>query len=185
MSPTRWFRQPDRLSCGAATLITARLLTDPAYSSEVPDQAAFAVQAKLLHRQLTSVRRPGGWQLPWPRALGTPPWAVAGQLRRLTGRRYRTCLVGRRGIREFAAASAALSPRTPVAIYVGSSWLPRHVVLAFGTVDDDAGTALLVYEPSAGALRRIYPGPWRWHRLGLAGWRRPWFVILPDDARTR
>ncbi|CAM3490346.1 hypothetical protein NODU109028_19370 [Nocardioides dubius] len=181
MSDVRWFRQPDRRSCGAATMVTARMLHEAAYAVQVRDQAAFSTEALLLHRRLTSLRGPGGLQLPWPRALGTPPWAVAGYLGALTGRRYRVRWVARRGVRELVAARKSVLAGAPVAIYVGSRWLPRHVVLGVAAPDD----GLLLYEPSAGALRTIAPGPWRWHRLGLAGWRRPWFVVLPDDARSR
>lgn len=162
-------------------MVTARLLLEDSYRDQVPDQAAFSAKTLQRHRRLSSSRRPGGRQLPWPRALGTSPWAVAHELSHLTGRRYRTRVVLRRGIGEFESALRAVGPDTPVALYVGSRWLPRHVVLAVGRAEG----ALLVYEPSAGQLRRVHPGPWRWRRLGLAGWRRPWFVVLPDGADSR
>lgn len=165
-------------------MTTARLMIEESYRGLVPDQEVFADETLRLHRRLTSLRGTRGWQLPWPRALGTPPWAVANELSRLTGRRYRTRWV-RRGVAQYLAARDAVSPRVPVAIYIGSAWLPRHVVLAIGTTSGAAGDSLIVYEPSSGQLRTIHPGPWRWHRLGLAGWRRPWFVITPDDARAR
>ncbi|MFS3128258.1 hypothetical protein ACLM5J_07610 [Nocardioides sp. Bht2] len=182
MSGLRLFPQPDARSCGAAAMVTARRLLDADYAAQVETADAFARAALGLHAQLTSMLGPDGRpQVPWPRALGTPPWALARYLRHLTGRRYRTRLALRRGIGGFEEALRAVGPDSPVALYVGSRWLPRHVVLVVGRADD----ALVVYEPSAGRLRTVHRGPWRWHRLGLAGWRRGWFVVRPDDVSQR
>ena len=81
---TLQLRQPDRRSCGAASLVMARRLVHPRYARLVSDQETFAHEAATLHRRLTSLAdTAGGWQVPWPRALGTPPWAVARELRLL------------------------------------------------------------------------------------------------------
>ena len=83
-------QQPDRRSCGAASMVMARRLVHPLYAGLVGEQATFAHEVTTLHRRLTSLSdTAGGWQLPWPPAFGTPPWAVARELRLLTGVRYR------------------------------------------------------------------------------------------------
>ncbi len=71
------------------------------------------------------------------------------------------------------------------AVYVGNRWTPRHVCLV---VEPDAGpgtgtgTALTVYEPSAGRVVRLPEGL---HADGtpLAGWRYGWFAVSPPSAR--
>jgi hypothetical protein len=89
----------------------------------------------------------------WPRALGTTPWAVA---RRLGGRvrRYR---------REEVLAAL---PR-PVPVYLGSRWLPRHVVLVLDQRDGEP----VVYDPAKGA---VVP-------MSTSRWKHPWFAVLPAD----
>jgi hypothetical protein len=167
-------QQPDRRSCGAAALVMARRLVRPRYAGLVADQATFAHEASTLHRRLTSLSdTTGGWQVPWPRALGTPPWAVSRELRLLTGVPYRTHLV-RRGRRVWPHLRDA-TPRRPVAVFVGDRLLPRHVVLVTGAEHGRTRT----YEPSSG--RELSVGQERWEHddLRLAGWDRPWFVVSP------
>ena len=168
-------RQPDRRSCGAASLVMARRLVRPPYAGLVGEQATFAHEVTTLHRRLTSLSdTAGGWQLPWPQALGTPPWAAARELRLLTGVRYRVHPVrlGRRVWPHLEGASA----QRPVAVYVGDRWLPRHVVLVTG-VDGDRATT---YEPASGiATLRVGRDRWEHGVLRLAGWDLPWLVVSP------
>lgn len=102
----------------------------------------FDAEVLAMHRRLNR------W---WPRALGTTPWAVAG---RLGGR-----------VRRFRRAEVIAALPTPVPVYVGSRWLPRHVVLALGTTDDDG---LRVYDPARGA---VVP-------LEAVRWRTAWFAVI-------
>jgi hypothetical protein len=88
----------------------------------------------------------------WPRALGTTPWAVA---RELDGR-----------VRRFRRAEVAAALPTPVPVYLGSRWLPRHVVLALDETDD----GLRVYDPARGAVVPIQS----------SRWRKAWFAVLPS-----
>jgi hypothetical protein len=167
-------RQPDRRSCGAAALVMARRLAHPRYAGLVDDQATFAHEATTLHRRLTSLSdTAGGWQVPWLRAVGTPPWAVARELRLLTGVRYAIHPVRLR--RRVWCRLAGTTPERPAAVFVGDGFLPRHVVLVTRVEDDGART----YEPSSG-LDAVVPRD-RWERgdLGLGGWDRPWFVVSP------
>jgi hypothetical protein len=170
-------QQPDRRSCGAASLVMARRLVLPRYAGLVADQASFAHEASTLHRRLTSLSdTAGGWQVPWPRTLGTPPWAVARELHLLTGVPYSTHLV-RLGRRVWPHLSEA-TPRRPAAVFVGDRFLPRHVVLVTGTDDGSAHT----YEPSSGRTIAVARERWECDDLRLAGWDRPWLVVSPASA---
>jgi hypothetical protein len=172
--------QPDRRSCGAASLVMARRLVRPAYAALVGDQAVFAHETSTLHRRVTSLAdTTGAWQVPWPRALGTPPWAVARELGILTGRPYAVRQV-RLGRRVWPLLERA-TPQQPVAVFVGDRFLPRHVVLVTGTEAGGART----YEPSAGVDVVVSSGRWERGDLALAGWDRPWLVVSPAPAPDR
>jgi hypothetical protein len=150
-----------------------------ANAGQAPGAGAFRERVLALHRRLTSpVDSRGRAQLPWPRALGTPPWAVARHLAALVGTPYvtRWTRTGRRAVDSLPPAG----PLTPVALYVGSRWLPRHVVLVVGA--DAEGLA--VYEPAGGRLVRVARTALAGHRLGLAGWDVPWFSVVPAARRT-
>jgi hypothetical protein len=133
---TAWPRQPDRRTCGPSVVVVARGLPGP-----WPD---FEATVLATHRRLNRV---------WPRALGTTPWAVAralgGRVRWIRGRGWGEVL-------------AALPRPTPV--YLGSRWLPRHVVLALDVRDG----VPLVYDPARGDLVPVT----------TCGWKVPWFVIV-------
>lgn len=96
-----------------------------------------------MHRRLNRV---------WPRALGTTPWAIA---RRTGGR-----------VRRFRRAEVSAALPTPVPVYLGSRWLPRHVVLAL----DDENDGLRVYDPARGAVVPIQS----------SRWQKAWFAVLPS-----
>lgn len=167
-------RQPDRRSCGAASLVMARRLVRPRYAGLVTDQTTFAHEASTLHRRLTSLAdTAGGWQVPWLRAIGTPPWAVARELRLLTGVPYavRPVRLGRRVWRHLGD----VDQERPPAVFVGDRFLPRHVVLVTGV--DDAGAT--TYEPASGGTPTVSRERWERGDLGLAGWDRPWLVVSP------
>ncbi len=167
-------RQPDRRSCGAAALVMARRLVHPRYAGLVADQATFAHETATLHRRLTSLAdTAGGWQLPWPRAIGTPPWAVARELRLLTGVPYALHVV--RLHRRVWPALQGVAPERPAAVFVGDRLLPRHVVLV-SEVDDERTRT---YEPASGLAMTVTRERWETGDLGLAGWDRPWLVVSP------
>lgn len=167
-------RQPDRRSCGAASLVMARRLARPDYAEQVGDQATFAREVARLHRRLTSpLGTTGGLQLPWPPALGTPPWAAARELRRLTGTHYAVHLTRRPG--QSWSWLREATPSLPVVAYVGDRWLPRHVVLVVEHLDDGVWT----YEPAAGLATLVSRTRWVDGPLRLAGWDQPWLVCAP------
>lgn len=148
-------------------MLAARAILTP-WRPEEPNE-----EIRAEHRFLTSTRSPRDrFQVPWPRALGTPPWAVANALRALTGRPVATVHVRPRPAIGWEVLRAELAAR-PVGLYVGSRWLPRHVVLA---VDRLPG-AVQVFDPAAGRLQRIGVEDFTTGRLGVAGWDHAWFVI--------
>jgi hypothetical protein len=138
--------QPDARSCGPSALLGARMLLD----GHRPQ--SFGAEVLALHRLVTSVAGAG---LPWPRALGTPPWGAARLLTRWTGCRHRI-----RVVRWRRTTPEALAGPEPVLVYVGSRWLPRHVLLvAQGRV----------YDPARGTVAPAYDGRWR----------TTWLVVEP------
>jgi hypothetical protein len=186
------YRQPDRFSCGAAVLVVARMVNDPAYAALVltgrhPRTGAalagtgveerFAAEVLAMHRRTTGpVDVSGSLQLPWPQGLGTPPWAVARQMSGASGvrgARYDARVVNpfdrRAGLRAIRAAAAA---GHAVPLYIGTRWTPRHVVLV---LDESLDT----YDPSRGRRVRIDADDFAGGDLDIAGWSRPWFSVLP------
>lgn len=164
------FRQPDPTTCGSAVVVRTRMLDDPTYDRWVRsagDPAArFADEALRTHRRtnrwLDSHGRP---QLPWPRALGTQPWALA---RELPGSPRVTPVLDR--ARAWARLAAA---QRPVALYVGNRLLARHVVLVLDADSDSAR----VFEPSSGRTVAVSREAFLAGSLSLGGWDRPWFVV--------
>lgn len=181
--PARVFRsslvQPDRRSCGAAVLVVCRMLDDHAYgeylaaADSVPDR--FRAEVLATHRRVTGPVLRGRMQLPWPRALGTPPWAVA---RELGGRDVRWVRTDPGA--GYDAVLAATRGRHWVPIYVGSRWLPRHVVLALGEVDG----AIRCYDPARGRLVDVGRHAFAHHRVDVAGWDHAWCAVLPERLTT-
>lgn len=167
--------QPDRKSCGAAALVMAKRLMDPDYARAHREQKVFGREVQRLHRQITSMLDTGGGlQLPWLRAIGTPPWAAAREMRIMTGHDY-AVHPSRRDSTTWRWVQEA-TPQRPVIVYVGDRWCPRHVVLAVERVDDAAWT----YEPAAGHMVRVTRERWDKGPVNLAGWNQPWFVVAPS-----
>ena len=112
------------------------------------------------------------FQMPWPQALGTPPWAIANTLRVLTDRHIATLVARPRPAIAYEVLWENVVDR-PLAVYIGSRWLPRHVVLAFASVGD----AIRVFDPAGGELVTVPREHWQRHAVGVAGWDHLWFVV--------
>ncbi|MDN4173650.1 hypothetical protein QWY28_11885 [Nocardioides sp. SOB77] len=161
-------RQPDPLSCGASVLVVSRMLAEEEYAARAA--RSFPAEVLAMHRRVTGPRsRDGRAQLPWPRALGTPPWAVARELALVTGSPYRV---------RRARWSTLGDASGPVALYVGNRWLPRHVVLVLAA----DGDRMRLYDPAVGGPVIVRRTAFDARRLRVAGWDRPWFAVVPARA---
>jgi hypothetical protein len=165
-------RQPDQRSCGPSCLVAARMLLDPTYAATVtPDR--FRDEVLALHKRVTRpIDARGALQLPWPRALGTPPWAAA---RQLSATDPDHTYAARLALRRSRAFDRLVRASAPSVLYVGNRWLPRHVVL----VVEGSETSLRVYDPSRGRLVDVTRDAFVGARLDLAGWDKPWFTVMP------
>ena len=201
-------RQQSPTTCGSASLTVARMLADPAFArwvrtgltreaaelADPPPDAEGVVSRFAAYEQVVAARTnglagPGGrLQLPWPRALGTPPWGAARELELALGTRHRVRWVRWRSAAGLEAAFDSLRTQAhPALLYVGSPTLPRHVVLVLpgdpggrggGTLTDH----LTVYEPSAGRVLEVHREPFAARRLALAGWDVPWATVCATPA---
>jgi hypothetical protein len=171
----RGLAQPDQRSCGPSSLVAAHMLIDPAYAATITPQV-FAAEVLSLHRWVTSA---SASRLPWPRALGTPPWAVAAAMTGFAGVRYASTLVPFHDrARLFGRLQRAVATR-PAPFYVGD-WIPRHVVLAVAPTAD----GVQVYNPARGTVGELLGSDFAAGRLTTFGrWVKPWFVVLPTGAR--
>lgn len=187
--------QPDARSCGAAVLVFSRMLHDAGYAQLVATgrhpvtgwtipgdtHERFQSETLAMHRRATRVITVSErLQMPWPRALGTPPWALAAQM----SGRHGSGLGGEYVVRPapmwdrgdiFTDVVKALAADHTVPIVVGDRWLPRHVVLALvGTSD-----FMRVYDPATGGVRTITRQEFTSALLPFGRWHRCWATIVP------
>jgi hypothetical protein len=181
--PWARMRQPDQRSCGPSSVVAARMLLDRSYAAAVRDAQddRFAADVLDTHRRATSAIVAGRLQVPWPRALGTPPWAVARELSAVAGagvpaRRYGWHLALFRPGVAFDRAGVSVDAGRPVGLYVGNAWLPRHVVLVVGRAAEDT---LWVYDPARGARVEVTRASVESRALTFGRWDRVWFDVSP------
>jgi hypothetical protein len=196
-APWNLFVQPDQRSCGAASMVVARFLGDPAYRSmlqggslENPRTVAgdaalrerFREETLAMHQRITSPADTSGRpQIPWPRAYGTPPWAVARQLSSTPAADGTRATYGWHLARTSLPSAyqrlldAARAGRVS-SVFIGSTWLPRHVVLV---VDATSSGSLHVYDPARGELEELDRLAFQGSRIDIAGWDVAWFVVTP------
>lgn len=160
------------------------MLANPAYAAQLVTTESFGREVLAMHRRITSLSDPfGKIQLPWPRRLGTPPWAVAGQLSALPGADgsrvdYQWQLARWSSESAFDRLVAALDAGRPAACFIGSRRLPRHVVLA--VPGERSRDSILIFEPGRGGAASMDRQAFVDGRLKLAGWSTPWFVVIPS-----
>ncbi len=190
-------------TCGAASLTVARLLADPGFARwmdsgvsvgsagraflpelATPDQR-FAAAEELTIRRTNRLVGPGrGVQLPWPRALGTPPWGARRELEHggsLPGTSYDVVWCRGAAARRHVAERLRrqLSPGRPAALYLGDRWLPRHVILAVSPGTAAPGGPVGLYDPAGGVVTAFDVERFVTGRLGIAGWDVAWCAVLP------
>ena len=148
----------------------------------------FAAYEGVVRRRTNRMRRSAdGVNLPWPRALGTPPWGLRRELQTygsLPGTRYEVDLLRHRSTSQLARVHHRLTEVVregePAVLYVGNRHLPRHVTLI---VPGQTRGTLDVYEPHAGTVIALDPRSFAQRTLVLGGWRQPWLVIRPTGHR--
>lgn len=190
--------QPDPTTCGSCSLVVARMINDPAYAAVLVEGSdpgtgeqpaatlaeRFRDHALAAHRTTNAARvRSGGWQLPWPRSLGTQPWALAQEMDRRAGRpgtRYGVTAVRPSArARAFAQLASLTAGGESVPLYVGNRWSPRHVVLVLPG-DDGPRDRVRIYDPANGRCYPVTADDFVAGRLDVAGWTLPWCLIVPE-----
>lgn len=196
--------QQTSTTCGSASLAVARMLRDPALARWVRDgirplgvvadardpgtpTGRFAAYEQVVAGRTNAVLGSGARpQLPWPRALGTPPWGARRELEHGAadpGTPYALGCLRTRGpvglTRAYAALRTRVRPGAPALLYVGNAWAPRHVVLVLPSTGA-AGPELVVYEPSIGRVVDLDEAAFVSRTLRLGGWDVPWLTVQPD-----
>ena len=196
--------QQTQFTCGSASLTVARMLVDPGFArwivhgdrralplplGDTEDERAAAFEEIVIART-NSVFGPGGRiQLPWPRRLGTPPWGAKLELETgaaTAGVRFvtRWCRLGgeTRMRRHHDEIRERVGAGRPAVLYIGSTWLPRHVTLV---VPSESTDGLDVYDPASGQVEPLPADSFATRRLHIAGWDVPWCVVLPRSGTPK
>ena len=86
--------QPDPTTCGSCSLVVARMIDDRSYAEFLVNGVdaktgertpgtlldRFRHEVLAMHKTTSAFKDTDGrWQLPWPKSLGTQPWAAAGR----------------------------------------------------------------------------------------------------------
>lgn len=190
--------QQSPVTCGSACLTVARMLVDPAFASWIrtgrphlpgaptgdTEGERFAAYERVVQRR-TNGLFPAGLHLnvPWPRALGTPPWGAKRELEFGAARRGTDYTVevlrpdDADALRQsFDRLVDVVAEGEPGLLYVGASTLPRHVVLI---LPGDGDRMLDVYDPGTGRVDHFRRDAMVERRLGLSGWDVAWFSVQP------
>ncbi|HPB73475.1 MAG TPA: hypothetical protein PLX71_10910 [Phycicoccus sp.] len=198
--------QQSPVSCGAACLTVARMLTDPLFASWVREGTPrlpgtptgrtaaerFGAYERLVMGRTNALSLSAtGRQPPWPRALGTPPWGAKHELEALTARRgtpYAVILLRAEpvaGLRVgYDRLARVIGEGAPALLYVGNAILPRHVVLVLpASAGGAGGRELAVYDPASGLISALRADAFAERRLGLSGWDIPWATVQPLGLR--
>lgn len=153
---------------------------------------------RFAEHERTVMSRTNGWRaadgrlnLPWPHALGTPPWGAKKELEHGAAGKdaaYAMRLVGFRSGKALREAHRVLVGRVreglPALLYIGDRWMPRHVTLVLpgdgpaGDAHNGAGV-LDVYDPATGSVTGLNPDHFATRTLALAGWNVPWITVHP------
>ncbi len=193
--------QQSPVTCGSAALTVARMLADPAFARWVVagvardggpsdarmEHARFAEQERLVMGRTNALVGSGGrLQLPWPRALGTPPWGARRELEAVAaagGSQYRLRLVRFASAATLGATYRGLGDLVrdgrPALLYVGNALTPRHVTLV---LPGDGDAVLDVYDPATGTVTALDAGRYVRRRLAVAGWDVPWVLVQPATS---
>lgn len=194
--------QQSPVTCGSACLTVARMLVNPEFAhwvatgegprADAPpgatEQERFAAYERVVMSRTNGLIAAGHrLNLPWPRALGTPPWGAKKELEfgaSKQGTEYDISVLRGRTAAGLRAAHARLvevvDEGEPALLYIGNSVLPRHVVLV---LPGDRDRLLDVYDPGTGRVSVLDAAVFGERRLRLAGWDQPWIAVQPNGLR--
>ena len=204
--------QQSSVTCGSASLTVARMLASPEFGQWIvngidpqggptdsrSEPERFAEHEREVMNRTNGIRAAGGkLNVPWPRALGTPPWGAEKELEfgaARPGAAYAMRLV-RLGSSDalhdvHRDLVRLVREGLPALLYIGNAWAPRHVTLVLaggggdgsgGGVGDggSGGGGLDVYDPATGSVTELAPERFASRTLGIAGWNVPWITVQP------
>ena len=204
--------QQSSVTCGSASLTVARMLVSPEFGQWVVDgidpkggptdsrseAQRFAEHEREVMSRTNGIRAAGGkLNVPWPRALGTPPWGAEKELEfgaARPGAAYAMRLV-RLGSSDALRDShrdlvRLVREDLPALLYIGNAWAPRHVTLVLpggggggvgngGGAGSGGGGGLDVYDPATGSVTELSLERFASRALGIAGWNVPWITVQP------
>jgi hypothetical protein len=195
--------QQSPVTCGSACLTVARMLVNPDFArwittgegprADAPpgrdEQARFAAYERVVMRRTNGLLGAGRrLNVPWPHALGTPPWGASKELEFGASRRgtqYHQHVLRPLDRGRLRAAHSRLvdvvAEGEPALLYIGNGVLPRHVTLV---LPGDGDRILDVYDPATGQVTLLDENRFAARKLGIAGWDVPWVAVQPTGART-
>lgn len=208
--------QQSSVTCGSASLTVARMLVSPEFGQGIVDgidpkggptdprseAQRFAEHEGEVMNRTNGIRAAGGkLNVPWPRALGTPPWGAEKELEfgaARPGAAYAMRLVrlgSSDALRDVHRDLVRLVREDlPALLYIGNAWAPRHVTLVLpggGNSDSggvgargnggvgSGGGGLDVYDPATGSVTELDLERFASRALGIAGWNVPWITVQP------
>jgi hypothetical protein len=150
------------------------------------EQDRFAECERTVMNRTNGIRAAGGkWNIPWPHAMGTPPWGAETELEDAAappGASYAMRWVrlgSSEALRDVHRDLVRLVREgLPALLYIGNSWLPRHVTLV---LPGDGGAPLDVYDPATGSVTELAPERFASRTLDIAGWNVPWITVQPSQ----
>lgn len=194
--------QQSPVTCGSAALTVARMLVNPEFARWIisgldpvggpldsrSERERFAEHERAVMKRTNGFRgslRAARWTIPWPQAMGTPPWGAAREFEQGAARKgaaYSMRLI-RLGSTDamhdmYRELVARVRDGLPALIYVGNVWAPRHVTLVLPGSGQDGG-GLDVYDPATGSVTELVPELFAGRVLGIAGWDVPWITVQP------
>jgi hypothetical protein len=155
---------------------------------------------RFAEHERTVMSRTNGWRaadgrlnIPWPHAVGTPPWGAEKELEHgaaSQGAAYSMTVVGLGSGETLRKAHTDLAGLVreglPALLYVGNAWMPRHVTLVIPASTGEGGGldvgGLNVYDPAAGSVTELDPDRFASRTLGIAGWNVPWISVQPSTT---
>ena len=215
--------QQSPVTCGSASLTVARMLVDPDFAAWVVDgvkadggppdsrteSARFAEHEREVMNRTNALHAAGGrLNLPWPHALGTPPWGAEKELehsvprapeasgaRGASGAQGALAAQGAQGTRDRAYRMRVVRPASSAGLrdaYRDLASVVREELPALLYVGNtrsprhvtlvlpgESGALLDVYDPATGSGTDLDPESFAGRTLGIAGWNVPWITVQP------